>query len=110
MLGGLAVPRPASQRRGDRVVTEDGADMTAAFTEGAERALRFAAEHDVAFAILKDGSPSCGVDLIHDGTFTGRKIPGRGVATELLAAAGYSVFSEHDIAAAAELLSEIEKE
>jgi uncharacterized protein YbbK (DUF523 family) len=110
ILGGLAVPRSASQRRGDRVVAEDGEDMTAAFTEGAEHALRSAAEHDAAFAIMKDGSPSCGVNLIHDGEFTGRKIKGRGIATERLAAAGYRVFSEHEIAAAAELLMKIEKQ
>jgi uncharacterized protein YbbK (DUF523 family) len=109
VLGGLTVPRPASQRRGDRIVTEDGTDETTAFTEGAERALRRAAEHGVAFAVMKEGSPSCGVKLIHDGAFTGRKIPGRGVATERLTAAGYRVFSENEIDSAAKLLEEIEK-
>jgi uncharacterized protein YbbK (DUF523 family) len=108
ILGGLTVPRSASQRRDDRVVTENGEDVTAAFTRGAERALRSAAEHGAAFAIMKDGSPSCGVNLIHDGSFTGKKIAGQGVATERLAAAGYRVFSENDIDAAEELLREIE--
>jgi uncharacterized protein YbbK (DUF523 family) len=105
MLGGLSVPRPASQRRDDSVVTEDGEDVTAAFTEGAECALRRAIEHDVAFAIMKEGSPSCGVNLIHDGAFTGRKIPGRGLATEILVAAGYKVFSENEIELATDLLN-----
>jgi uncharacterized protein YbbK (DUF523 family) len=107
--GGLPVPRPAAQRAAGRVVAEDGSDVTAAFVAGAEEALRLAREHDVAFAVLKDGSPSCGVNRIHDGTFSGKKIPGKGIAAERLATAGYRVFSENEIAAAEGLLLKTEK-
>ena len=41
-LGGLPTPRTPSERRGRRVVSRDGADVTAAFTRGAEEALRLA--------------------------------------------------------------------
>jgi uncharacterized protein YbbK (DUF523 family) len=104
VCGGLAVPRPAAERAGGRVVTEEGADVTAAFERGAEEALRLAGEHDVAFAVLKDGSPSCGVNFVYDGSFSGRRIPGRGVAAELLAASGYRVFPEDEVESAAELI------
>jgi uncharacterized protein YbbK (DUF523 family) len=106
VFGGLPVPRPEAQRAGggDRVLTKDGADVTAAFERGAEEALRLAREHEIAFAVMKDGSPSCGVRRVHDGAFTGRKIPGRGLAAERLAAAGYRVFSEKEIEQAAALL------
>jgi uncharacterized protein YbbK (DUF523 family) len=68
---------------------------------GAERALREALVCSVAFAIFKDGSPSCGVNCVHDGTFTGTKIPGMGIAAALVAAAGFNVFSEDELELAA---------
>ena len=38
-LGGLATPRPAAERRGDRVVTEGGSVVTAQYRRGAVEAL-----------------------------------------------------------------------
>jgi uncharacterized protein YbbK (DUF523 family) len=106
VLGGLPVPRPEAQRAEGGVRTRDGRDITAAFRRGAARALRLALEHDVAFAILKDGSPSCGVRRIHDGTFSGVKVSGMGLAAEALAAAGFEIFSEDETERAAVLLDE----
>jgi uncharacterized protein YbbK (DUF523 family) len=94
VLAGLGVPRGESQRRGDRVVTIDGRDVTEAFFEGAEATLALAKQEEVAFCILKQRSPSCGSRIIHDGTFCGVKIPGQGVAAEILRNAGFSVVGE----------------
>lgn len=95
--GGLSTPRAASERRGARVIAKTGADVTAEFQKGAEAALALAKLHDCRFALLKEASPSCGSSLIHDGTFQGVKIPGMGVAAELLRANGVEVFSENGI-------------
>jgi len=97
VCGGLPVPRSAAQRFENRVITEDGSDVTAEFTKGAEEALRIAREHNIVCAILKEGSPSCGSGLIYDGTFSGRKIPGRGLTAEALINAGIPVFNENEI-------------
>jgi uncharacterized protein YbbK (DUF523 family) len=94
VLAGLGVPRGESQRKGDRVVTIDGRDVTEAFYLGAQKTLGIARQEDVAFCILKQRSPSCGSRLIHDGTFSGIKIPGQGVTTEVLRAAGFTVVGE----------------
>ncbi|MDR0519500.1 MAG: DUF523 domain-containing protein [Clostridiales Family XIII bacterium] len=100
VCGGLPVPREPAQRRDGRVVTERGRDVTAQFRKGAEEALRLAKEHSVVCAIMKEGSPSCGVHAIYDGSFTGKKTAGEGLATQLLRGAGHTVFSESEIAAA----------
>lgn len=100
VLAGLGVPRGESQRRGDRVVTIEGRDMTDAFFQGAEATLALARQHDVAFCILKQRSPSCGSSMIHDGTFSGVKIPGVGVTAEILKNAGYAVLGEDQMEAA----------
>ena len=52
---------------------------------------------ETSIAILKDGSPSCGVNYVYDGTFTGNKIKGRGITAEILVQNGISVISENDL-------------
>jgi len=110
VFGGLPTPRPDAQRRGGRVFTRTGEDVTEAFLKGAEEALRLAREENVAFCLMKESSPSCGSAKIYDGSFSGNKIPGQGLAVELLKNAGFTVFSENDIAKAAALLSKLESE
>ena len=97
VFGGLSVPRPPAERVGDKVINEEGTDVTEAYLRGAREAVRLAKEHDVAFAVMKEGSPSCGSKRIYDGTFTGNKVPGRGLAVELLEEAGIKVISEEEI-------------
>ena len=96
-LGGLPTPRPPSERRGSRVVTREGGDVTAQFERGAEQALRLAERFGARYALLKARSPSCGAGEIYDGTFTGARIPGDGVTAALLRAVGIHVFDEHHI-------------
>jgi uncharacterized protein YbbK (DUF523 family) len=108
VFGGLPVPRSDAQRVGDRILTRDGKDVTGEYAAGAAEALRLAREHDVAFAVMKQRSPSCGGEFIYDGTFTGAKIPGQGLAVEYLRNAGFTVFSEDDLDEAERLLRELE--
>jgi uncharacterized protein YbbK (DUF523 family) len=104
VFGGLSVPRPEAQRAGGKVLTRDGNDVTAAYVRGAEEALRLARGHDVAFCIMKDGSPSCGGRRVHDGTFTGTKVSGQGLAAEYLRNAGFTVLCEDELDEAEALL------
>jgi uncharacterized protein YbbK (DUF523 family) len=55
---------------------------------------------------MKEYSPSCGSREIYDGSFSGRKIPGNGLAVEFLKEAGFAVFDEDEIERAAELLTD----
>lgn len=80
-----------------RVTTAAGDDVTAQFIQGAEKALQKCREQNVAIAILTERSPSCGVTMIYDGTFSGNKIAGRGVTTALLRQNGIQVFSQDQL-------------
>jgi len=93
-LGGLATPRPPAERQGERVVTNTGLDVTAAYRRGAEEALRLCRLLDCQAAVLKERSPSCGHGAIYDGTFTGTLTPGDGVTAALLSGAGIPVYGE----------------
>ena len=93
-LGGLATPRPPAERRGERVVTEAGGDVTAQYRRGAEEALRLCRLFDCEAALLKERSPSCGSGEIYDGSFSGTLTAGEGVTAELLRTQGIPVYGE----------------
>lgn len=108
VFGGLPIPRPDSQRVGDKVLTRTGRDVSKEYESGALESVRLAKEHDVAFAIMKQNSPSCGSKFIYDGTFTNTKISGEGRTTELLRKAGIMVFDEKEIDEAEKQLRVVE--
>jgi len=96
-LGGLPTPRPPAEIRGERVVSREGTDVTAAFQRGAREALRLCRVMGCDCAVLKANSPSCGRDQVYDGYFTGTLVPGRGVTARLLIAHGIRVLTEEDL-------------
>ena len=95
-LGGLPTPRPPSERKGERILTKNGEDVTAAFCRGAEETLRLASLFGCRQAILKANSPSCGCGQIYDGSFSGRRIAGDGLTAALLKQNGITVKTEED--------------
>ncbi|AFQ52226.1 protein of unknown function DUF523 [Burkholderia cepacia GG4] len=117
LAGGLSVPRPpaeiANGESGQRVlagaariVDVHGTDVTAPFVDGAHTALALARAHDCRFAILADGSPSCGSSFIYDGSFAGRRHAGAGVTAALLRQHGVEVFADTEIDALAARLAQ----
>jgi uncharacterized protein YbbK (DUF523 family) len=99
VCGGLSTPRPAAERRGDRVVSADGTDVTAAYERGALAAVELAHATGARGAVLKARSPSCGSAEIYDGTFSRTLHAGEGVTAAALRAAGVEVISEDDLRA-----------
>ena len=105
-LGGLATPRPPAERRGCRVETEAGTDVTAQYERGAAQALFLAEKYGCRLALLKEKSPSCGCGRVYDGTFSRTLIPGDGVTAELFRKRGIEVFGESQVE---ELLCRLEE-
>jgi len=64
---------------------------------GAKLAVIAAQTQGAQFALLKARSPSCSPDCIYDGTFSGRLVPGRGIAAQALADVGIELFSEETV-------------
>lgn len=102
--GGLPTPRPPAEiinGQGTDVVEghakikdKTGRDVTASFLAGANKLRELAEKEKISLAVLKERSPSCGVEKIYDGSFSGRIIPGCGVCTALLRQSGVKVVSE----------------
>lgn len=113
-FGGLSTPRPAAEIQGQGggqgvirgtavVVDREGGDLTEPFLKGARRVVELARATGARRAILKEGSPSCGVRAIHDGAFSKRRIPGQGVVAATLAELGVEVEPGADVEPAAEV-------
>ena len=95
--GGLPIPRAPSERRGGRVISREGNDVTDAYEQGARIALTLAGRFGCRKALLKERSPSCGAGEIYDGTFSHSRIPGDGVAAEALRRTGLALCGESEI-------------
>lgn len=116
VAAGLTVPRSPAEIVGEgdgtavlrgfaKVINRDGKEMTERFVIGAQKALEQVISQSIAFAVMKDGSPSCGSSYIYDGSFTGVPEAGKGVTAAFLEENGVRVFSEHQMAEAAACLT-----
>ena len=81
------------------VLNRDGVSVDGAFRRGAEAALEIARREKPDLIILQSRSPSCGVNEIYDGTFSGQRIPRHGVFAALALEAGFCVMDIEDIPA-----------
>lgn len=84
--GGLSTPRLPSEieigksgvdfikdRENFHVYSKEGIDVTEEFVKGAEKALEKLKKNNIKKAIMKESSPSCGVNKIYTGKFDGSK-------------------------------------
>lgn len=115
LLGGLPVPRLPAEIEPDhdgasvlsgqgRILDLRGGDVTEAFLQGATIAVATAQKHGCKFALLTEGSPSCGTDVIYSGHHDGVRRAGMGVVTAALTQAGVQVFSSEQIGMLAALI------
>ncbi len=108
--GGLTVPRSPAEIQKENEVNQtnsvivvkniEGKDVSTEFSKGADRAVQSCIEQGCKMAILKDRSPSCGVDHIYDGSFSDEVVSGLGVTTRILRERGVIVFSENQLSLA----------
>ena len=105
--GGLPTPRPAAGIVGGDgndlwarpgvvfVRNTEGVDVTDAFMRGAREVLHLSGVAASRSALLRDGSPSCGVDTtnVYDEKGALSAIPGPGIVAPLLRSAGVEVLS-----------------
>lgn len=105
-LGGLSTPRKPVELNScakdvveydGKAIDNEGNDVTKQFLDGAYETLRMAKEAGINKAILKEGSPSCGCNFVYDGTFTGKRIEGKGITAYVLEQEGINVISDEDL-------------
>ncbi len=116
IAAGFATPRPPAEIQGagdghavlqgqGRVIEQTRNNVTQRYLEAGRIALDLARETGCRYAVLTDGSPSCGSSFIYDGSFSGTRVAGQGTTTALLEENGIRVFSEDRIGELDDLLT-----
>ncbi len=100
----LTVPRLPSEIKEDKVINKNNEDITSYFIKGSDIAYQKAIKYNIKYALLKDKSPSCGVNLIYDGTFSGKTKKGEGFTTSKLRQLNIKIYNENQID---ELINEV---
>ena len=99
VMAGLGTPRTPVEIVDGVLMDRDGNNVDAALREAVARAMAQVREMDIDCAVLQSRSPTCGVNQVYDGSFSGKLIPGSGVLAQALMAEGYRVIDAEDVKA-----------
>ena len=97
VLAGLGIPRITIELKDGIVTRKDGLVVDAAIRRAVAEIMEQIKEEEIACAVLKARSPTCGVHQIYDGTFSGKLTDGAGVLAHALQDAGYIVMDNEDL-------------
>ena len=97
LMAGLGVPRTPIEIVDGVLMDRDGNNVDAAMREAVAQAMELVRKEDIQCAILQSRSPTCGVNRIYDGSFSGKLISGSGIFAKALKDAGYEAIDAEDI-------------
>jgi len=92
----MPTPRPCVEIVDGIVVDDKGNNVDFEYRNGVSLALEKIKDQQIDLVILQSRSPTCGVNKIYDGTFTGKLIPGQGLFAKALIDKGYKVKDVED--------------
>ncbi len=93
----METPRPCAEIVNGRVIDETGNDVSLEYDKAVSAALSKIQNEKIDLVILQSRSPTCGVNQIYDGSFTGTLIPGMGLFAKALKQRGYHVLDVEEI-------------
>ena len=97
MMAGMGCPRTPIEIVDGVLMDRNGNSVDAAMRKAVEEALESIRKEDIQCAILQSRSPTCGVNQIYDGSFSGKRISGSGVFAQALKDAGYQTIDVEDL-------------
>lgn len=96
MLANMLIPRPCAEIVDEVVMDDKGNNVDSDYRKAVALALEKIEGEKIDLAILQSRSPTCGVNNIYDGTFTGKLISGQGLFAKALITKGYPVKDAED--------------
>lgn len=99
LLAGMEIPRPCAEIVNGVVMDEKGNNVDPEYRKAVTMALLKIQNEEIDLAILQSRSPTCGVNQIYDGSFTGKLIPGTGLFAKALKQRGYHVIDVEEMEA-----------
>ena len=97
MMAGMGCPRTPIEIVDGVLMDRNGNSVDDAMRKAIAEALELIREEDIQCAILQSRSPTCGVNQIYDGSFSGKRISGSGVFAQALKDAGYQTIDVEDL-------------
>ena len=97
MLAGMGCPRTPIEIVDGVLMDRNGRNVDAAMRGVVAEALKQISSEEIQCAVLQSRSPTCGVNQVYDGSFTGKLIPGAGIFAQALKDAGYRVIDAEDV-------------
>lgn len=97
ILAGMGCPRTPIEIVDGVLMDRDGKDVDDPMRKAVALAMAQIRNEEIQCAILQSRSPTCGVNQVYDGSFSGRLIPGSGIFAQALREAGYRVLDAEEI-------------
>ena len=97
MMAGMGCPRTPIEIVNGVLMDRNGNNVDAAMRTAVERALDAIRGEDIDCAVLQSRSPTCGVNQVYDGSFSGKLISGSGIFARALMEAGCRVMDVEDL-------------
>ena len=97
MMAGMGCPRNPIEIV-DGVLTDcHGKNVDSLIRKSVMEIMERIRDEEIQCAVLQSRSPTCGVNQVYDGTFSGKLIPGSGIFAKSLMDAGFLVIEGVDI-------------
>ena len=97
MMAGMGCPRIPIEIVDGVLIDRNGNNVDAAMREAVMKAMEMIRKENIQCAVLQSRSPTCGVNQVYDGSFSGKLIDGSGVFVQALKDAGYQVIDAEDV-------------
>ena len=97
VLAGLGIPRTPIEIVDGVLMDREGRVVDAALRQAVDELMSMIRQQQIDCAVLQSRSPTCGVNQIYDGTFSGTRITGSGVFAQALKDAGIKVIDAEDL-------------
>ena len=98
MMAGMGCPRMPIEIVDGVLMDRDGNNVDAAMRKAVADAMELIRKEDIQCAVLQSRSPTCGVNQVYDGSFSGKLISGSGILAQALKNAGYQTVDAEDLA------------
>ena len=97
IMAGMGCPRTPIEIVDGVLMDRNGNNVDVAMREAVAKAMKLIRKEDIKCAVLQSRSPTCGVNQVYDGSFSGKLIDGSGVFVQALKNAGYQVIDAEDV-------------
>ena len=97
ILAGMPTPRACAELVNGVVMNDQGRNVDELFRNAVTLALSEIKGQQFDLVVLQSRSPTCGVNTVYDGTFSGKTIKGSGLFASAMKKAGYHVIDVEDI-------------